>query len=559
MSRRLNGKNALRTAVYLVLLFFLIGYIVLPLFNTIGESLLIDGKYTFKEYVDYFTNENQMVALKNTVVLGILSVVSCGIVGTLLAYCLTFYRFRGQKIIHIILLSPLMIPGVITVITFNQIYGESGIVNKAIQLLLNLKEVPINFQGLPAILFVIAYTQYVYFYMNIHIAMKYIDQSQIDAARSMGAGDLRIFRQIIWPVIRPAFLSSMIISFASGISSFSAPNLIGGGYKVLSTQIVKAKSLYNMSLASVQVVVLLVLSVTVMMLIRYYENKYRSHMAVRPVPVKKRELTGIKGAFIWLILTIQVVLVVLPVIAMVYLSFMTTTSIMREIFPTAFTFENYTEIFTDRRAVKPMINSLKMALIAVGLSFIVAVPGSYLVARGKEKMRNVLRLLIMLPWCMPGSVIGINMINSFNKGNLFAFGASLIGGFMILPIGYAIYSLPLMFTSSEVALNSIDPNLEAASRSLGAGTLRTMFRVVLPNIAPGILSGGVLVFIRSMGEYTLSALLYGVHNRPISISVVTNMQEYFIGLSFAYGVVTILICYIALFIIFKVDEKRFSL
>ena len=85
----------------------------------------------------------------------------------------------------------------------------------------------------------------------------------------------------------------------------------------------------------------------------------------------------------------------------------------------------------------------------------------------------------------------------------------------------------------------------------------TFFRIIMPNIAPGIMAGGVLVLIRTLGEYTMSALLYGVFNRPISISMVTAMQEYKMGLSLSYGVIVILICYTALGIIFKLDKKRF--
>ena len=90
----------------------------------------------------------------------------------------------------------------------------------------------------------------------MYVALKYVDNSGIEAARSMGASWWKIFRDVIWPVITPAVLSSAIVTFASGISAFSAPNLIGGGYKVLSTQIVRSKANNHMEMASVQVIVL---------------------------------------------------------------------------------------------------------------------------------------------------------------------------------------------------------------------------------------------------------------------------------------------------------------
>ena len=158
---------------------------------------------------------------------------------------------------------------------------------------------------------------------------------------------------------------------------------------------------------------------------------------------------------------------------------------------------------------------------------------------------------------MPASVIAINLINAFNQKSIFAFGNSLIGGFYIVPIAYTITAVPLLLSSNEVAIQGLNQNMEEASKSLGANMAYTFMHVIIPNIAPGIMAGGVLVFIRTIGEYTMSALLYGVHNRPISISMVTNMQEYKVGISLAYGVIVILICYASLALIFKLDKKRF--
>ena len=99
--------------------------------------------------------------------------------------------------------------------------------------------------------------------------------------------------------------------------------------------------------------------------------------------------------------------------------------------------------------------------------------------------------------------------------------------------------------------------MEETSRSLGAGPWFTALHVILPNIAPGMIAGGILAFIRTIGEYTMSALLYGVHNRPVSISIITNMQEYQVGISLAYGVIVILICSFSLALVFRLDRDRF--
>ena len=214
-------------------------------------------------------------------------------------------------------------------------------------------------------------------------------------------------------------------------------------------------------------------------------------------------------------------------------------------------------IFEKSRVLKPMLNSLKMSLMAVIAGLIITVPVAYVVTKNDNIYNRLAKFIIMLPWSMPASAIAVNLINTFNQKSIFAFNTTLIGGFYILPIAYTIYALPLLFSSNEVAMKSINLGLEESSRSLGAGKLKTFYNVIIPNMMPGIISGAILVFIRTIGEYTMSALLYGVYNRPISISIITNMQEFNIGISMAYGVLVIGICYVALGIIFKLDKKRF--
>lgn len=557
-AKRSKHMGPARILWYCVLVFLILGYIVVPFFYTFRQALVTDNGYGLDVFLEYFSNENQLQVVSNTVLLGCLSVVTCGIIGIMLALYMTFLAGRWKKVTHILLLSPMMIPGVITVISFIQIYGESGILTKALQYMLRLEEAPFQFQGLGGILFVITYTQYVYFYLNVYVALKYVDNSSIEAARSMGASWPQVFRDVIWPVIRPAVLSSVVVTFASGVSSFSAPNLMGGGFKVLSTQIVRSKANNQMALASVQVAVLFVISVTVMLLIQYYSRRYQVDTADRGTEVKPLEGNrGALSAVSRVVVLFQILLILLPIVVIIYLSFNSTSAIMQEIFPHDFTLENYLAIFERPRVLKPLLNSLEMSLMAVAAGLVITVPTSWLIVKWKGKFHGLLRLLLMLPWTMPDSVVAINLINAFSRGSIFSFGEALIGGFYIVPIAYTVTAVPLLLNSNEVAVQGLNDNLEEASKSLGANMFQTFKNVIVPNIASGILAGGVLVFIRTVGEYTMSALLYGVYNRPISISIVTNMQEYHIGISLAYGVIVIGICYIALGIIFKLDKKRF--
>ena len=85
-----------------------------------------------------------------------------------------------------------MMPGIIIVFAFVQLYGESGLVTKTLESVLNLKEAPYTFTGLPGILFIHALTQYVYYYITVSLAIKQIDSSVIESARNLGASKLKV-------------------------------------------------------------------------------------------------------------------------------------------------------------------------------------------------------------------------------------------------------------------------------------------------------------------------------------------------------------------------------
>ena len=539
------------------LFFLLAGYILFPMLNTVAKAFHFGEGFTLSVLWDYLQNANNLRVLQNTATLGLLSVLTCGLIGTLLALYLRFVDLRWKRLLHIILLTPMMIPGVIIVIAFIELYGESGILTNALRLLLRLDHPPFYLSGLPGILFVITYTQYVYFYLNVSVALKYVDRSAIDAAVSLGAGRFRIFRDAVLPVIRPALITSAMVTFVSGIGSFSAPNLIGGGYKVLSTQIVRSKANNRIDVASVQVLLLLLIGLSVMFVLQICRKRARYVRNVRAtsyLPAKKRTLfTVVAGLLIFL----QVLLILVPVLGIIYMSFNSTHSIMTDIFPHELTLENYAALYESDRVLRPIKNSLNMSLLSVAAGLALTVPVSYLCWKRKDLPAGWARAVMMLPWCLPGSVIGINLINAFNKKSVFAFGQSLIGGYWILPIAYVILSLPLLLSYNDTAMESFNPALDQASHSLGASSLTTMLRLILPGIAPGIAAGGILAFIRTVGEYTVSALLYGVYNRPISISMVLNIHDFNIGISMSYGVLVIAICFVALLLLLKLDKKQF--
>ncbi|MEF9955234.1 MAG: ABC transporter permease subunit [Clostridium sp.] len=95
-------------------------------------------------------------------------------------------------------------------------------------------------------------------------------------------------------------------------------------------------------------------------------------------------------------------------------------------------------------------------------------------------------------------------------------------------------------------MRNFNRDLEYAAKGLGAGKFYSFSTIVVPIVMPSILSGAILAYIRTIGEYTMSGFLYGVHNQPVSIAMVSAIQEYDIGLAMGYGALTIVICLVGM-------------
>ena len=161
--KEVTYKKIFSSLLYISLFWILIGFIVIPAFNTIKQAFTSDGSFSTSVITNYLSNKNNLRVIYNTLILGFGSVIVCGVMGIALAMYMTFICDKHKKLIHILLLTPMMIPGVIMVIACIQLYGETGIVTKAIEILFPFINNIYEFRGLKGILFVIAYTQYDYF------------------------------------------------------------------------------------------------------------------------------------------------------------------------------------------------------------------------------------------------------------------------------------------------------------------------------------------------------------------------------------------------------------
>lgn len=162
----------------------------------------------------------------------------------------------------------------------------------------------------------------------------------------------------------------------------------------------------------------------------------------------------------------------------------------------------------------PIIISLKTALLATAVTFVLGVPAARLLAGTGGRMRDLLDSILMLPLVLPPTVVGLGLLLLLGKNGPFGalltkMGTSIIFSWSATVIAAAVVSFPLMYQTARGAFEQIDPILENAARTLGASEFRIFRQITVPLAWPGIAAGIVLTFARSLGEFGATLMLAG--------------------------------------------------
>ena len=462
-------------------------------------------------------------SIVNTLVLCLASVVGAGVFGTALAWGVSRFTFSGRNALALLAYLPFTLPPLVGVLSFYYLIGRDGILTRLLELLPFVEEGVLN--GFGAILLIHVYSFYVFFYAMVGAAIESMDRSQIEAARSLGAGRVRVFWHVVLPQLRPALLGASLLTFMSSGASFSAPYYFGRGFPVLSVQIFNERSQYHQEAALTLTVVLAVLSLLGIVLFR---SRHRStgggSKGVR-VPIRNAAGRTIAGVAAWGIMG----LLLLPHFSILYFSVVDHRAWYDEILPTVFTVQNYVDIFGNANAFAPIRNSLWMSLVAALVTVTVGVPAAYLIGRRRPGAGWV-NTLVMIPWALPGTVIAINLIVAFNDPWM-----PREVMLLWLPMAYFVRSVPMLTRMAAATIEPFDAQLLEAGQSLGASRYYCFRHIVLPLIAPALVAATALVFATSLGEFVASILLYQPGNEPIAVRI-NSISRTSVGAAFAYSV-----------------------
>ena len=496
---------------------------------------------------DFLTRPGEWAVLWASIWISLASVVLAAAIGIPLAFLFEWFDFPGRKTLGALIALPVVLPPLVGVIAFLFLYGESGFIARAIQALLNLEQAPWRLQGPLAILLVHAYSMYVYFYLFTRAGLARLDVSMLEAAQALGADRRRTLWRVVVPLLRPSLVGAAMLTFMTALGSFSAPYIFGGGFRVMTTQIVATKLNGDVPLAMVETVVLAVVAVVALLILRRTEGNdilvaLGKGIAPRPRPIRRAAVRRLTTAAGWGL----AVLLLLPHLTLGLVSLVPYGAWTTEILPPVINLANYRRLFSEAERLRPLLNSLWMASASTAVAVVLALVAGWLVVRGRVAVRRVIEGLLVLPWALPGTVFAIALAITFSTRAPLELRFVLVGTAVILPLAYLVRGLPLTGRGLLAAYRQLDPSLEEAAQSLGAGRWRTLARVTFPQLRPGLAAGASLAFVAALGDIVASIVLYTYETRPIAIEILSSLRLAETGVAAAFGVVLMIVSAVVL-------------
>jgi len=216
----------------------------------------------------------------------------------------------------------------------------------------------------------------------------------------------------------------------------------------------------------------------------------------------------------------------------------------------------------------PIILTLKLALLTTFILLIISIPLAFWLAHSQSKLKSVVEAIVSLPLVLPPTVLGFYLLIAFSPSSGFGsflhhtLGLKLAFSFTGIVIGSVIYSLPFMVQPIQSGFKSLPPSLLEASYILGKSKFETVFKVMLPNIKNAILTGIVLAFAHTVGEFGVVLMIGGRipnQTKVISIAIYDEVEKLNYGNADVYSGILLGITFLILLVVYFKKNNTFTL
>jgi iron(III) transport system permease protein len=431
----------------------------------------------------------------DTGVLVAVVVVFAAAVGIPLAWIVVRTDLPARRFWAVAAALPLVIPSYVAALVLLSAFGPRGLVQDVLEEPFGVERLP-EIYGLPGAAAALTLSTYPYVFLLTSAALRDLDPSLEEAARSLGKSRLATFRRVTLPALRPSIAAGCLLVALYVLSDFGVVSLMD--YPALTRSIyLQYQALFDREPAAILALVLVAFAALVLVLEARFRRRARYHRA-SPGAARRAAPVAL-GRWRWPALAFCSIVVgaflALPVAVLVYWT------------GQAVPLDEPLELPWDEA-----LNSLLGSALAAAIATLAALPIAFLPRRHPARWARALERASFTANALPGIVIALSLVFFGAR-----YGGILYQTLAILVFAYVVRFLPQSLAATGAALRTVDPRMEEAARGLGHGPISVVARVTAPMIRPGLAAGAALVFLSSMKELPATLLL-----RPIGFDTLAT-------------------------------------
>ncbi|MBM3537736.1 MAG: iron ABC transporter permease [Alphaproteobacteria bacterium] len=525
----------------------LVALLVLPVINIVGLSLSgkDDQPGVLANYITFFAERFYYQTLINSLIVSSAATILAVLLGVPAAYFATIYNIWGRGFVRAAVVLTFVSPPFIGSYSWVILFGRSGLVTAT------LAEIGIplpSIYGAPGIVLVFTLQFFPFVFLMVSSGLKSIDQSIEDAARNLGSSELSVFFTVLLPLLVPSISAGALLVFVAAFTDIGTPIIIGERFRVLPV-LIYGEFVNEFGgrpvLASTLAVLLLAVTTGALLVQRWYAGRH-AHGTAAIRPLMQREQPPLKRLLASAYVLLLVGMALLPIINIVISSFLKANGPLLLFEPTL---DNYIRLL--RTVAVPLTNTLLYTTAATVLCAVVGTAVGYIIVRRPGRLGGLLDGVVMFSYAVPGIVLGVGLIVTYNEPPLI-----LTGTAAILILAFFIRRLPFSVRSAVSMLQQLSRDTEDASINLGAGPGRTFLRITVPLLAMAILSGVLLTWSNTIRELSATLVLQSGSTITLSVEIFTEVVNANFGTASALGTILILLTFLPLVVLFRFLGKQ---
>ena len=522
--------------------------LVYPMFGILKQSVFNEeGVFTLEQFQKFFSQKYYSGTIINSFEVTVAVTAVTLLLGIPFAYFYSFYQIKGAKLLFVVSILCSMSAPFIGAYSWIMLLGRSGVITQFVKDLTGLRLGSIY--GFGGILLVqsLKFFPLVFVYMNG--AFKSIDNTLIEASANMGCTGVKRFFTVIMQLSMPTILAASLLVFMRAFADFGTPLLIGEGFRTFPVEIYNqylGENGTNHNFAAAISVIAVVITALVFFLQKWATGKYNFSISALH-PIQKKKPKGVGGVLMYLYCYLLVAIAFMPQVYIIYLSFRNCDG---AVFKPGFSLGNY-EAAVKKLLVRSIDNTLLFGVISLAVIILFSILIAYLVVRRPRPLNQTIDTLSMLPYIMPGSVIGIALVIAFGKKPL-----ALTGTALIMIMALVIRRMPYTIRSATATLQNIPISTEEASISLGASKLKTFIKVTAPMMGNGIMSGAILSWVAIVTELSSAIILYNNRNITLTMSAYVAISRGNYGLASAFSAILTVLTALSLLLYLAITKSE---